>query len=55
MCTELIDIIACHGVPEEIVHDNSGNFTAQLMHEVLKVMGTQQIRTTSGYLMSCMS
>jgi hypothetical protein len=27
-CTEPIDIFACHGVPEEIIHNNGGNFTA---------------------------
>ena len=45
-CTELVNIFACNGVPEEIVHDNGGNFTAQLMKEVLGVMGIQQIRTS---------
>ena len=43
-CT--VNIFACYGVPEEIVHDNGGNFTAQLMKEVLGVMGIQQIRTS---------
>ena len=32
-CTELMDIFSSYGVPEEIVHDNGGNFTAQLMKE----------------------
>ena len=46
-CTELVEIFAAsYGVPEEIVHDNGGNFTAQLMKEVLGVMGIQQIRTS---------
>ena len=45
-CTELVEIFASYGVPEEIVHDNGGNFTAQLMKEVLGVMGIQQIRTS---------
>ena len=45
-CTELVEIFASYGVPEEIVHDNGGNFTAQLMEEVLGTMGIQQIRTS---------
>lgn len=45
-CTKLVDIFASYGVPEEIVHDNGGNFTAQLMEEVLGTMGIQQIRTS---------
>ena len=45
-CTELVDIFASYGVPEEIVHDNGGNFTAQLMEEVLGTMGIQQIKTS---------
>ena len=45
-CTELVEIFASYGVPEEIVHNNGGNFTAQLMEEVLGTMGIQQIRTS---------
>ena len=45
-CTELVEIFASYDVPEEIVHDNGGNFTAQLMEEVLGTMGIQQIRTS---------
>ena len=45
-CSELVDIFASYGVPEEIVLDNGGKFKAQLMEEVLGTMGIQQIRTS---------
>ena len=40
------NIFACYGVPKENVHNNGKNFTAQLMKEVLGMMGIQQIRTS---------
>ena len=39
-------IFADFGTPEEVVHDNGGNFIAELMQQVMKTLGVQRIVTS---------
>ena len=41
----LLDIFSTYGVPQVLVHDNGGNFTAKFTSLVMKTMGIHQIKT----------
>ena len=45
-CDALLSIFADFGTPEEVVHDNGGNFTAELMQQVMKTLGVHRIVTS---------
>ena len=45
-CDKLLEVFASYGAPEEVVHDNGGNFTAQLMKKVMETLGIHQIVTS---------
>ena len=42
----LVEIFSTFGVPVEIQHDNGGNFTSQLLQEVLTTLGIHSISTS---------
>lgn len=41
----LLNIFSTYGVPQLLVHDNGGNFTAKFTSLVMKTMGIHQIKT----------
>ena len=41
----LLNVFATYGVPQLLVHDNGGNFTANFTSLVMKAMGIHQIKT----------
>ena len=43
---QLIELIAHHGIPEEILTDQGTNFTASLLQELYGRLGVKHIRTT---------
>ena len=44
----LLNVFAIYGIPNQLVHDNGGNFTSQFMKEVMKSLHISQI-TVSPY------
>ena len=43
---KLIDMFACHGIPEEILTDQGTNFTSQLLSRLYELLGVKIIHTS---------
>ena len=41
----LLTVFSSYGIPQQLVHDNGGNFTAKFTELVMKALGISQIRT----------